>query len=392
MRNQVSSINIILILLSLTLILVDWRLVSYLTFSDAFLILVLFSLFIRGYVGFERKQFIGFYVVLAYLMFNFFFQFIFNQDFDYISGVIGTLKVVLYFSTILFSYNYITNNQLQKKFISYLGVGAIFVCIIGLYIYISIMLNHSLPYRFLWTFTRNDLNSYTLGAFTSVIRMRSIFGEPAHMGFYLLLVLGVSYFNNFNFRLSKLSEGFIIISLLLSFSFSTIAILGIIKTLDLVKSRSITYLDRGKYLFMASLMVLFIFLLANPTFNIAIVSRVSRIFSGADTSASVRLLGSWSHINSSNLILGNGISNSPLLFNNFAYVITDLGLLGLLLFLYYNLKIYVHSAYFLLLFVLLNFMKGGYLGAGYWVFLLVITIFSIKSTMSAQPSQGESND
>lgn len=389
MIKQKQPISIVLILLTLALILADWSFARFITFSDIFVITILFILFISNYVKFKRKQFISFYVVLTYLIINFIVQFSMNSGFDVVSGVVGTTKVMIYFSTVIFIYNYVTENQLQIKLMSYLNRAAVIVCIVGLYIYVTLSFDLELPYRFIWTFTRNDPQSYLLGAFTSVIRMRSIFGEPAHLGFFLLMVLGVSYFNNFEFRLSKLNELLIIASVLLSFSLSAIAILPILILLDLIKSKSLFYLDQRKYFILVGLFILMILLFANPTFNIAIVSRVSRIFSGVDTSASVRLLGTWSYISPESFILGNGINNSPSLFNNFAYVITDLGLIGFILFLYFSLKILLYNAYFFILFVLLNFMKGGYLSAGYWVFLFFIVVISFNTKKIESTQMGE---
>lgn len=379
-------INSIVVLLTLSLVLTDWRLLSFLTFSDVFMLTILGILWMNRSLVYTKSALQILIMVLGYLCLNFLVQLSVNDDFSIINALIGSLKIMLFLIILLPTFYQIKHFSAEKTWIKMLQIAAIIVCWIGIYIYVAIMFNHALPYRFLWLFTRTDPGSYSLGAFTHIIRMRSIFGEPAHLGFYVMMVLGVSYFNPYGVRISVKTELLLYLSLLLSFSFSTIAVAILIKGLDLVKKQRLFTLDKHRFQLVLVSVIGLILLWFNPMFNTAIVSRISRIFSGVDTSASVRLLGSWSYIHLSNLIFGSGVSNTPLIFNNYAYVISDLGLFGLMIFAYYNVKLLVKNGYLFIVFLLLNFMKGAYLGAGYWVVLCLFSVvaFSHQSSRNNQ--------
>ncbi len=378
-RNRDFESNLLLSMITLSLILADWRINQYITFSDALILSSVLVLLVLHFHKISRLQTQIYVIITAFVSINFVIQYFFNENFHIMSGFIGTMKVYLYLFVSILFYNYIASEHLEKRFLNFLNVGAIIVCVLGLYINLSIISNGILPYKFLWLFTRSDLSSYTYGAYSSIIRMRSIFSEPAHLGFFLLAVLGFSYFNKFEFKISKKVELLILGSLVLSLSFSALAVLAVMKFLHMMKEKSFLRFLRS-YKSVLLLLVFVIILIFNwDTFITTILSRIQRIFIGSDTSANARLLDSWSYVHLENLVLGNGISNTPTIYSNFAYVISDLGVVGLLIFLMYNLKLFSQNKYLFVLFVLLNFMRGGYLGPGYWILLMSFSLFSFGS-------------
>lgn len=379
MRVKLIIYDSILILLILSLVLVDWRINTYITFSDVFLILALFLLLIKGYVRLEKKQILNYFFVTIILLFNMVIQIYFNNEFEISKGLIGTVKVVFYFASVILFYNFIKIKKLEVRLLNFLYKAGIAVCIVGLYIYISITLNNIFPYEFLWRFTRSDMYSYTYGWFGNIIRMRSVFSEPAHLGFFLILVLSISTFNKQQYKLTKKSDLLITLSLILSFSFSSILILIVVKSLKLVQDKSFLKLNINKTGLISLPILIAVLIKTKDTFMITFINRIERMIQGIDTSASARLSGSWSFINPENILFGNGIGNTPTIFNNYAYIISDLGLLGILIFLAFNIRILKHNKYFFVIYILLNFMKGGYLGAGFWIFSLLFASYSFNS-------------
>lgn len=375
-RNRRFESNLLLSMITLSLVLADWRINQYITFSDALILSSVLVLIMLHFHRISRLQTQIYLIITSFVSINFVIQYFFNMDFHIASGFIGTMKVYLYLFVSILFYNYITSEQLEKRFLIFLNYAAIVVCIIGLYINLSIISNGLLPYNFLWLFTRGDLSSYTYGAYSSIIRMRSVFSEPAHLGFFLLTVLGFSYFNKFEYKISKKVEVLILGSLVLSLSFSALAVLAVMKFLHMIKEKSFIKFLRSNKSILLLIVVVIVLVFNWDTFITTIFSRVERIFIGTDTSANARLLNSWSYLNLDNLVLGNGISNTPTIFSNFAYVVSDLGTIGLLIFLTYNFRIFAQNKYLFVLFVLLNFMRGGYLGPGYWILLMSFSLFS----------------
>src|SRR5699024_10554292 len=107
------------------------------------------------------------------------------------------------------------------------------------------------------------------------------------------------------------------------------------------------------------------------------VDRFERITSGEDTSANARLLGSWEYVNDDNFFTGNGIGSTPPIFNNYAYIITELGIVPLILVVILTYSIFRRNIYFGLYFVYFTAAKGCYLSAFYWLFLALFFLYSV---------------
>lgn len=111
-------------------------------------------------------------------------------------------------------------------------------------------------------------------------------------------------------------------------------------------------------------------------FYITFFDRVITILNKQDTSASSRIVGSWQYVQ--NIFIGNGVGMTAPIWNNFAYVLSDFGLIPFLGFLFWTLYLLKRNFYFGMFFILISFQKGGYLSFYYWLTICLFIIFSTK--------------
>ena len=137
MSTRLKKYDIILFLLTLALVLVDWRINEFLTFSDLFLVLGFFSLILFKYVYIENKQQKLYLFVVAFILLNTVMQIVFNKDFIIEAGIISALKLSFYLALTILFYNLISNENLEIRLLEFLYKSTSIVCVIGIYIYIS---------------------------------------------------------------------------------------------------------------------------------------------------------------------------------------------------------------------------------------------------------------
>lgn len=391
---KVSFTNLILLLLNVSFILVDWRL-SFMTFADLFLIfifgLLIFYNFKRSRFLLTKKQILLMLFILILITFNVILNMFFNLSFSHSEGIQGLAKVSFYLTTVILIFNYLNEFKLGVKLLKSLSIAAVIVTVIGIYIMVSIYLNGRLPYEFFWEFTRQDLHSYTYrGWGRSIIRMRSVFSEPAYLGFYLNAVLAILYFNRHNYQIKKSHELIIILGIILTFSYSSILVFIGILFMRYLNWKDLFHFIKSKRNLLAILFTIIAIFLLWDTIEKTIIIRTQEIISGADGSGTSRLQGSWSYINYDNIVLGNGIGNTPAIWNVYAYILSDLGLVNFTLYLTLSFWLLCKNPKLGLVFIALGFQKGGYLGAGYWIFLLFILFFTTVYIRQSTLKRGES--
>lgn len=376
--------NFILLLINIAFVLVDWR-IGLITFADLLLIFTLMLLFVhfllKGDIYFKRSQILLYLVVAMLILLNILLNILFNSTFSFTIGIQSFVKVTFYFLTVVLLFNFIREKQLEQKLLQITSLTAVIVALIGIYITISLYFNGVFPYQFLWEFTRQDLTSYTFrGWDRSIIRTRSIFSEPAHLGFYLNVILAIIYFNKSNYKVKKLYIWIITLTLLLTFSYSAILIMIGIKVLYYFNWAYITQFVRKKSrMLLTILLVVIIGLVFGDVIEKTILIRTQEILSGADGSGTLRLVGIWSYVNWERPFIGVGIGNAPAIFNIYVYILAELGSLSFVLFILFNGWLFYLNPKMSMVFIALNFAKGAYLGAGYWIFLILLMLFTIRS-------------
>lgn len=380
----------ILLLISMAFALVNWRL-GFLWFSD--LLLVIIFAFIILYFIINKKltinigQIFLLIIVSLLVLTNILFHLFFNKDFLVNESLLGFLKIIFYITTVILLFNFIQEKKLKDKLLSTLSITAVVVSIIGIYISLSLYLKGILPYEFFWHFIRQDMESYTYrGWDRSIIRTKSIFSEPSFLGFYLNTILAILYFSKSNYRLNKSHIFIITLTILLTFSYSSILIMVGIKILHYIEWKNfISFLKRKSSIFTFILSIILVVFFWG-TIEKTVIIRTKEIFSGVDGSSTARLQGSWSYINGDNIVFGNGIGNTPTIFNVYAYILSDLGIVSFLLFLFFTGCLIYYNPQLALIFIALNFQKGGYLGAMFWIYMLLIVIYSIDNKKTRKSS------
>lgn len=372
-NNNIWSI-FILTLVCVSFVVTDWM-IGIFTLSDYIFALVSISLFISANYKVKKNQILWILLLLGIISANIVMNVNLNQNFVLKTGLAALIRISYYTAVVVGVYNYVKNQNLEARFLKILNVVTTVVCIIGVYITIALYSDGELPYEFFWTFTRTDLLSYAFNENPDFIRTRSVFSEPAYLGYFLNIVLAMNYFNKVNIRINKVFTIIISITLLLTFSYSAIGIMVMTQLLyfiDKVKLKKIKWTKiTTLYMFVFGIILLFSWDLINET----IVHRTVDILSGKDGSAYFRIIRSWDYVNTKNIFLGNGIGHTPNIWNVYAYILSDLGLVAFVLSSLFSLYMLLVNFKMGIVFIALNFQKGGYLNPAFSILLLLIFIY-----------------
>ncbi len=370
-----SRIAIVYVLMLASFFLSDWKLpIGGIAFSDLFVIMTLgiTSIDIK-YL--KRKQVLFILGLISILSLNICANYLFNPVFELGSAWIYFGKFIIYSLTLCNLYNLTREYRMESVLFKFLSIGAIISVTFALLIYLIQTLHLSIPYEFLWKFTRSDVASYTFRG-SSIIRMRGLSSEPSYFGGQIILILTINYFNQFNFRFNPKVEFLILACGILSFSFSVVPVLILLKIFDFLNRYGLDFLRKYWFvlLLILSIGVVIVFF---DQFYITFFDRIIMILNKGDTSASSRLVGSWQYVQ--NIFIGNGVGKTPAIWNNFAYVLSDFGLIPFLVFLLGTLYIVKENLYFGIFFIMISFQKGGYLSFYYWLIICFFLIFSKKN-------------
>jgi hypothetical protein len=369
--------KIILSLLSIAFVLTDWK-IGLFTFGDIFLFLTVGLVAVKKYSNITANQIIIILGVLSVTLLNILLNNSFNVDYSISDSVAGGCKILIYLFSIIYLYNYIKNKRLEVMFLGILSSTAVIICILGIYISISILLKGLLPYKFFWEFTRTDLSSYMYRGWGNIIRTRSLFSEPGYLGYYLNAVLGLLYFNKVKFEIKKSTDIIITLTILATFSFGAILTMIAIKSIKYLNYAKLMGFLRDRKVIVGLLIITGILIKMWDLFEETLIIRFQEVLSGADTSATARISGSWSYINYDNILLGNGLGNTPPIWNVYAYILSDLGLIVFCVCILFNFRIFLANYKIGIVLLLLNFQKGGYLASGFWITLLLVCIYSFE--------------
>lgn len=350
----------------------DWKFpIGGISFSDIFascLVIVL-----SNYLSSLNKiQLLSILGLTSLVFINLLGQYILNPNLGLTHYYVYIAKTLIYSTSLCLIYNTIKENFLEKIFFKCFISFTLFWCIVAIIIYIIQVLNMSIPYKILWFFTRADDASFIFRG-SSLIRMRGLNSEPSYFGGVLALTLTINYFNSFKYRTSVYYELLILGCSLLSFSFSVVPIVLFMKLLDIVNTHGILFVKKKWTIYMI-FAILTAFALFFDKISVAFISRFYDIVSGKDTSAISRLFGSWKYVN--NLFIGNGVGNTPAIWNNFAYILSDLGLIPFLLSILSSLLLCKRNLFFGVFLIIVSFQKGGYFSFYYWILIFMLIVFS----------------
>ncbi|TDM03845.1 hypothetical protein [Macrococcus carouselicus] len=394
-RAPIIYTSFIYMMFNIAFILGDWK-VGPISFSD---IIVILSIIFLGFYFLDQKinvlpfwYFIIAIFFLIYILINIIANIFLNQTFDLIAAAISFIKLSIYLIYLILFCSFVKSTRSYNQLLTIAMYTSVIVMLIGFYIYLVLTLKLPLPYEFFWTFGRQDENSYTYYSIgTILIRARSIFNEPAHYGFYLNILMTTLLFSRF--QPNKSIMALLYLSLVLTLSYSSYAIFMMVILLYNIKRFNLGRLFTDVRIYGLLLVVLgFIYFFWDMIEHV-IVDRTKSITSGADDSSSSRLAGSWDYIHLDTLFTGNGIGNAPEIFNIYAYYLTDLGLIAFIAYTVFTFLLLYYNPYVGIIFIMLNFQKGGYLAAMYWLFvtlfILMVMEYRFKGTFSEEASVEE---
>lgn len=366
--------NIFMILVSISFVVTDWMFGIF-ALSEYILSIGLVFLFITGNFKINKKQ-IGWTTIILFIVsLNIIMNVYSNDEFILKTGIAALIKISFYSIMLISFYNYFKNRNIPDRFLKTNNIVAIIICIIGIYITIAIYSDGSLPYEFFWKYTRTDRMSYAFNQNLDFIRTRSIFSEPSYLGYYLNIILGMNYFNKQNIKMSIINNLIITMTIILTFSYSAIGIMVFIQLMYLLDRDKIKYFKWNKSMYLYIGIVGIVVFLSWGIINETIIERTIVILKGEDLSAIGRLFDSWKYVNTEHLFRGNGVGHTADIWNIYAYILSDLGAIAFILFCLFSLYIIKVNLKMGLLFVALNFQKGGYLSSGFWIFLLLLFIY-----------------
>lgn len=375
--NQSLVHSTILTFIGIAFLVSDWSF-SLFSFGELILIPLLPVVFLLAIDSFKKNDWILLIAVGILVILHLSFQQFFNSEFLIRPAIAASVKIAFYTIFIFSFFKYVIKFKLQRRFLIILNIIGIISIVIGTYIYIAII-SEQLPFEFLWKFTRVDEQSYFFRNTRYLVRMRSLFSEPAHFGFFLNALLGINLLQNTKIKIPLFLNGLLLISILFTFSFSSIFIMLLILFLYIIKI-IFTNIKSVKFNLLQSIMIIvtigLIIYFTWDFIDIAIIQRAEEIVTGQDNSAIERVVGSWQHININTIWLGNGFGNTPIIWNNFAYFLSDGGIILFMLSIFGTIYI-MHINFGLgIFFILMNFQRGGYLSPTFSLFLVVILLYA----------------
>ena len=383
--------HLILVTLAISSTVTDWM-IGIFSLSDFLFGLILIGLIISGNYWVKKNQFIWIFLVIGIIIANISINYYNNDLFVLKTGVAALIKVGYYAFFVAGVYNFIKINALESYFLKILNVVAMVVCVIGIYITIALYFNGKLPYEFFWKFTRIDEKSYLYDGIDNIFRTRSIFSEPSYLGYYLNIVLGMNYFNKKKVVINRYINLFITLTIILTFSYSAIAVMLGVQGLHFIQFKKIRRVSVKWFHIVTLITLIFLIVFTWDIIQLTIIDRTAAILSGADNSSRGRLLESWQYVNPNHLFMGNGIGHTPSIWNIYAYILSDLGLVTFLFFCLFSVYILIANFKLGVLFILLNFQKGGYLSPEFWLLILYLFTFMGDNTISKNKNKLQQNN
>lgn len=369
----ITSISLIVPLVS------DWKLGS-LNFGDFALLFSLSLLLFELRVEPLKKPFIEkfFIALVLFLLVHILLHTLINDNFNILKSVYYSIKICVYVLFCIYFFDYFSKADRRKMLFKYLLVCFSVTILVGLIINLMLINGSTIPQNTIWTFTRQDLGSYRFRN-SHIYRMRSFFSEPAHLGVYINTVFSLYLFKKDEMKKAMFWVIVFTISSLLTFSFSSISATALILLLFLILNRKSIRLSITTKIFLSTGVFVIAYIFRSQIYQ-TIILRFYYIITGIDTSSMNRLLISWSYITPSNALIGNGLGMTPTIWNNIAFIQSDLGLVALIPFLIIIYKASKINFGLVISFIVICFLKGGYLNSSFWFIISTFSLYGASYT------------
>lgn len=385
------SDHLFLAIISIAFVLSDWM-VGYFSFSEIILIPLILILILlkKSEVRINQMKWIAFPAI--FVLTNSVLQYRFNSDFEFRVALFSLIKLLFYICTVIIIYNFLNKSKLKTPFLYWNNIIAMVACIVAVYIAIAIYLEGAIPWRFFVTFTRTGGNVFRRDPL--IVRAKSFFMEPAHLGFYLNSVLAINLLNKDKIKVPVIISAILALIITFTFSYTAIGVMIVTLILYLVQGYNNGELNLNKkwVLIVGAIFLLFTIVFWE-SINITLIDRTIRLFQGNESSGYERLVLSWQYVNKGNFLIGNGMLHTPPIWNNFAYIQSDFGIIGSILMISLIFLFSIKNLYISIFFILMNFVKGGYLSPAYWFLILLVITYStaLKRPDNVEVSRKEEN-
>ncbi|MFL2077017.1 hypothetical protein [Marinilactibacillus psychrotolerans] len=363
-------------LIGITFLVSDW-LGGILSFSDYLIALIVVFMGLIGQLEVKKNQILWLMIPVLLVIANILFHSLYTEEFSWKLGVSSLIKVIGYELFVVFIYNYIDRHSKEKQFFQVLNWVAVVACVIGIYITVALYSDGMLPYRFFWDFTRYDIYSYMFESNPAIIRTRGLFSEPAHLGFFLNMILALNYFNNQKVKIHWCFSLIITATIFMTFSYSMIGIMIMIQVFKIIQlgmNHNILWHHSYWLVIIGCFALIFFF---REFIQVTLLDRTLALINGTDVSARMRIIESWQYIHANRIFSGNGIGHTPVITNIYAYLLSDLGIAAFIGGLCYTFVILKKNLFFGLVFTILNISRGGYLGPAFWL-LILVSMLAVK--------------
>ena len=285
----------------------------------------------------------------------------------------------------------------------YIGFNQIFLSTVGI----------SLPYNFFWYGQGGfgqigqDLVRWNIGGL-EVVKLRGVFGEPALYGTQQAMGIAILLFKFNKLFIKNLEKVlFIIVTCILTVSFSTIATLLLIALISIINLHKLNLNLINRRTIYSLFSILFIIFLTSPSsinniVNELVIKRASQIMGTGydqDRSATMRLIGSYDtakFIVDKSPVFGSGLGNEEVFFENSGGQLTyftgvnesitigttvhNIPLYYLATLGYVGFSIFIIMIYFVIkgsglllgsVFILSLLTQGGALTSAFWIFYVL---------------------
>lgn len=369
----------IMISLSVAFVLSDWIYNNF-TFSEYILVVVLTLLLLTLNFRLTNEQLLGILLTSGVLAAHIALQWFFNEAFELRIAIPGMIKLLFYIVSVSVIVNYIRLYNYEKSFLFINNIAAVITIILGLYITYALYQESRIPQEIFWRFTRRDIYSYYFESNPAIIRTRSLFSEPAHLGFYLNTLLVANLFTSLRLKMRLFFVGALSIGILLTFSYSMIAILAVICMLKILQLLIKKQLIWSNWYLLIPIVVIILTIYNWEVVNTTLIQRTLAVLTGQDTSARMRLFDSWQYVTRDNIVLGNGIGHTPVVTNVYAYALSDFGIAGFSIAGAITAWIAIKNWQIGVVFILLNSAKGGYLSSSYWFMIMILVMYGLMKS------------
>lgn len=367
--------HFILFFASFSFIVSDWMLGVF-SFSELLLGFLATLLFLFGKFRVHKPQIKWISLPIVIIITHSIIHHVISEGINWRTVLISLIKLAFYLILTTGFYNYVRVQKLEKSFLLWNNIAAMVVCVLAVYIMTAIYLDGAIPWRPLVTFTRTGGNVFSRDPL--IVRAKSIFMEPAHLGYYLNTVLAFNLFSK-KIKMPYIFSIILVLIIMATFAYTAIAIMAF--TLVSYFGRKLytneLKLDKRVCVVLGLVVAGFVAFFWESIY-LTLINRTLQLIQGEESSGYERLVLTWQYVERDNIWLGHGFMHTPIIWNNFAYVLTDLGIVPFIISLIgAGYLTYVNSSVGLF-FILMNFAKGGYLSPAYWFLILLVLLYSFE--------------